>query len=118
MVERAPEVYTNEVGAGQWHYYLFTLPNQSPILSVTASLRELNSRGLISMYIKSGSKPSLDDFDQKDTNDSSDFHSVSLLVTPSQNHQIYIGIYGESYIPYAQTKEYKMGVYTPNIIFP
>jgi len=112
------DVVSDNIGAGKWHYYVYHVPVGITITSVTASVREVSSSGFVGLYIKVGAKPTLEEFDNFEANASSDFHSVSVLVTSNQSRPVYIGVYGSPYIPITQPKGYKFGVYSPEIVFP
>jgi len=112
-------IASGSISSNFWNYYKFTIDPSVQITSITVSVKEIASTGFINVYLQRGYLPTLTDYIDSDTNQSTNVHSVYSILNsdPNGNRDFYIGVYGTNFIPLDSSFPYKIGVYSPKITF-
>jgi len=79
------------VADGSWTYYQFKAENTHQFVVV---VKEMNSTGMLSLYVSQGSSPTLDHFTAVDQN-RLEYHRISLKFTVKYSSSFSFGVYGK-----------------------
>jgi hypothetical protein len=104
----AGQQITGQITSNQWVYYSLSATTSS----VTVSLRENGSTGMVWLYIAEDTHPTLTIFDASDTQSNNVYHNVHVNPEDTDDTSSwFIGVYGSPYLQQGRTYSFTVSAW-------